>query len=160
MDITGGKLPSVEEIESVWDLPEKPTEPVGGGEDQQIADFEEAKAKHKADFDFYTKKKKILTWCATEFLSMAVGVETWGNTQKCTKLLTDLAMAQEDISGKEKVLAPVTSEAFGQVMHTNCRKKWMAVWNYRKVHSPKAKVHKYSKDHQQRGARGVTVYQA
>lgn len=144
MDITGGHLPTVEEIETVWDLPERPIPPVRG----PIADLEEAQAQYKADLEVFKSKEKILTWYATDYLSMAVGVESWGNPQKCTSLMTDLAMVQEDVSGKEKVLVPVTSEAFGQVMYKNCRRKWIAVWNYRKTHGPKAKIPKYSKEDQ------------
>ena len=138
-------MPTVEEIETVWDLPEGPTPPLRGG---PIADFEEAMLNYKADLELYKKKEKLLAWYATDYLSMAVGVETWGNTQKCTKLLTDKALLQEDPSGKEKVLVPVTSEAFAQLMYKNCREKWMAVWQYRKVHGRKAKVPKYSKTDQ------------
>ena len=143
MDKTHGKLPTVEDIETIWELPEKPTEPVPGNNE---ADFEAAMANYKVDFEFFNKKMKLLTWCATDYLSMAVGVETWGLTQKCTKLLTDKVKLEDDNSGKEKVLVTVTSEAFGQVMFKNCRKKWLAVWKYKKAHGAKAKVPKYDKD--------------
>ena len=41
---------------------------------------------------------------------------------------------------------PATSEAFGQVMHKNCHKKWMAVWKHKKEHGAKAKLPKCDKD--------------
>ena len=85
-------------------------------------------------------------WYATEYLAMAVGVETWGPVQKCTKLLTDKVMLEDDNSGKAKVLVPVTSEAFGQVMFKNCRTKWIAVWTYKKAQGSSATVPKYVKD--------------
>ena len=145
MDITNGELPTVEEIETVWDLPQKPTEPVRGDEDEETPEFTEAMAKYTEDLAFYAKKEKLLTWYCTEYLTYAVGVETWNNTNKCTKLITDVEKVQQDISGKKKVLIPVTSEAFGQVMFKNCREKWIALWKYRKEHGPKAKPPKYSK---------------
>ena len=132
----------MEDIENVWDLPERPIQPVPG----ETADFDQAMAKCKADLEVHEKKEQLLTWCATDCLSMAVGVDTWGNTQKCSNLMTDLAMVQEDVSGKKKVLAPVTSKAFGQVMCKNCRKKWIAVWEHRKLHGPKATWPKCSKE--------------
>ena len=110
----------MEEIESVWDLPERPTEPVCGSDD---ADFEEAMANYKVNLEFFKKKEKILAWCASEFLSMAVGVETWGNTQKCTKLITDKVKLQEDNSGKAKVLAPATS-----AKRESIRRKWESIF--------------------------------
>ena len=133
------------DIESVWDIPEKPTEPVRGNDD---ADFEAAMAIYKTDKANYDNKTKMLSWYASEYLPMAVGVDTWGPTQKCNKLMTDKVMLQEDNSGKPKVLVPVTSEAFGQVMFKNCRKKWIAVWKYKRAHGVKAKLPKYDKEDQ------------
>ena len=62
-------------------------------------------ANYKKDLEYFEKKGKMLAWCASEFLSMAVGVETWGHTHKCNKLLTDKVKLQQDNSGKAKVLA-------------------------------------------------------
>lgn len=134
-------MPTVEEIETVWDLPDRPTEPVPGGNGP---DYEEALANYQRDLAWYMKKEQLLTWYASEYISMTVG-ETWGNTQKCTKLMTDKVMLQDDPSGKEKVLVSVTSEAFGQLIYKNCRTKWIAVWKYKKQHGAKAPLPKYSK---------------
>ena len=133
----------MEDIETIWDIPDKPTEPVQGGDD---ANYAEAMTDYTNDLAIYKEKLALLQWYATDFLPMAAGVETWGPVQKCTKLLTDKVMLEDDNSGKAKVLVPVTSEAFGQVMFKNCREKWIAVWKYKKAHGSSATVPKYSKD--------------
>ena len=133
----------MEDIETVWDIPEKPTEPVRGDDE---AEFEAAVAQYKADLAYLKKKEKLLAWHASECVSMAVGVESWGHTQKCNKLITDKEVLQEDTSGKPKVLVTVTGEAFGQVMFKNCRTKWIAVWEYKKINGKKATPPKYDKD--------------
>ena len=143
LDKTGGKLATVEDIETIWDIPDKPTEPVQGGDD---ANYAEAMTDYTNDLAVYKKKVGLLQWYATDFLPMSAGVETWGPVQKCTKLLTDKVMLEDNNSGKAKVLVPVTSEAFGQVMFKNCRKKCLAIWNWRKTHGAKKAVPKCAKD--------------
>ena len=60
--------------------------------------------------------------------------------------LTYKEVLQGDASGKPKVLVPVTGEVFGKVMFKNCRRKWIAVWKYKRVHGKKATPPKYNKD--------------
>ena len=66
----------------------------------------QAMVKCTAELEVYKKKERLLTWCATECVSMAVGVDAWGPTVKCTNLMTDKALVQGDISGKRRSLCP------------------------------------------------------
>lgn len=123
-----GTLPTTDEIENVWDLPEV---------------NETSSAEDKAE---YGKKVDILTWYLDVFLPKAVGLEFWGDIIRPYKLMTDTELVEGDLSGKKKVLVTVTSEAFGLLVYHNCRDKWIADYNYKKEHGKKSTVPKYNKD--------------
>ena len=121
-------MPTVEEIEKVWDLPDAP------------ATEEEGEEKTK-----YVRAISVLTWYLDRFMPMAVGLEFWGPNIRPFHLLTDFLDIEGDVSGKKKVLVSVTSEAFGILMYANCRDKWVADFELR-ASNKKAKIPKYNKD--------------
>ena len=123
-----GDLPSTEEIEDIWNLPEV-----------NEASSEEEKAE-------YEKKVSLLTWYLDVFMPKAVGLEFWGELIRPYRLMTDTEVVEGDPSGKKKVLVTVTSEAFGLLVYHNCRDKWVADYKYKKEHGKKAQVPKYNKD--------------
>lgn len=104
------ELPTVEEIEKVWDLP------------QSIDD--EASEEEKAEC---ARKVQILTWYLDDYLEKCVGLEYWGPSLRCFNLLTD-KKTLDNISylGENMVLVTITSEAYAQVLYKNCRDKWLA----------------------------------
>ena len=123
-----GDLPSTEEIEDVWNLPEV---------------TEASSDKEKKD---YEKKVTILTWYLDSFLPKAVGLEFWGDLIRPYRLMTDTELVEGDVSGKKKVLVTVTSEAFGLLVYHNCQDKWVADYKCKKKHDKKAVVPKFKKE--------------
>lgn len=133
-----GDLPTLAELESVWEL-----NPPG---DQPAADAPaEAKAQYAAKQTEFENKKELLTWYLDSYLPFAVGLEFWGPNIRPFKLMTDQKPVSGDPSGKKKVLVTITSEAFGLVIYANCRDKWVADFTL-KAGNKRAKIPKYDKD--------------
>ena len=145
LDATGGKLPTVEQIENVWHLPNEPQDVfLDDFEDQEA--YKAAKDEYNVELTKYEEAHKLFAWYVCDWLPMAVGIDFWGPSIKSKYLMVDKFKVPMDNSGKSKVYVTVTSEAFGQLMFKNCRAKWLAIWNWRKTHGAKKKVPAYSKD--------------
>lgn len=150
-------LPTIEELEQVHQIPEKPgpapnkpEEPRPGTDvdtddlegwqpsEEETAEFEIAVAKYtedKAEWDqekaSYDRKVSIQKWYLDSYLPTVVGVEWWGLQIRPYKLMTDTT----EVKGQgEKVLVTVASEAFGLVLYENCRDRWLAAYKYNKEH--------------------------
>lgn len=138
-------LPTLEEIENVWNIPQPP-EPLQEGatiteEDQAARD--DAHKKHK-------RAVKVLVWWVDRFLQYAVGLDFWGPNIRPFHLMTDKMVVEGDPSGKEKVLVTTTSEAFAHLTYVNCRDKWIVEFKWRKANPVKKgkslKMPKYKED--------------
>lgn len=144
-------MPTIEEIESVWDVPEDPDPP---GEQPLMDDYlakEELKhqynddmnawkaevAQFKVDQANYERKVEVLLWFVDKFLPLVVGLECWRADLRRDYLLTDKIIFPGDKSKKEKVLVTSSSEAFGVLVHKNCRTKWLNVHAWKKKHGDK-----------------------
>lgn len=137
-------MPTVEEIENVWNLPE-PTKAPEGGEESK----EDKKARlNSPEQKKYDRAVKILVWWMDSFMPYAVGLECWGPNIRPFHKMTDKQFIEGDVSGKEKVLVTTTSEAFAYLLYANCRDKWMADYAYLKTHkkNKKATVPRYKKN--------------
>lgn len=133
-------MPTIEQIENVWIIPECP-EP----EDPDCETKSEEKArKNSPEYKKYVFAIDLLTWWMDVFMPMAVGLEFWGPNIKPFHLMTDKVMVHGDVSGVEKVLVTITSEAYAFQTYANCRDKWMADYKYLKENKKK-KIPAYSK---------------
>ena len=131
-------LPTLEEIEKVWEL--NPP-----GEAPSDSATPEEKAKHVEDAAKHEKELELLTWYLDSFLPNAVGLEFWGPNVRPFRLMTDKFDVPGDPSGKKKVLVTITSEAFALVIFANCRDKWVADFKL-KAGNKRAKIPKFNKD--------------
>ena len=131
-------LPTLEEIEKVWEL--NPP-----GEAPSDSATPEEKAKHVKDAAKHEKELELLTWYLDSFLPNAVGLEFWGPNVRPFRLMTDKFDVPGDPSGKKKVLVTITSEAFALVIFANCRDKWVADFKL-KAGNKRAKIPKFNKD--------------
>jgi hypothetical protein len=137
-----GNLPTVEEIENVWDIPEEPEI------DEDEDDPEEAlkELQNTPEYRKYVLAIKVLLWWVDAFLPMAVGLEYWGPNNHPFHLMTDKTLVDGDNSGKEKCQVTVTSEAFAHLLFANSHDKWMADFAYFKNNPKAKKVPIYKKD--------------
>lgn len=135
-----GKLPTLEEIENVWNLPEAP-DPL---QDDATHSSQEIREYKKAE-QVYKRAVDVLVWWIDSFMEKAAGLEFWGPTVRPFRLMTDKILVDGDPSGKEKVLVTVTSEAFAHLMFKNHRDKWVADYELKK-NNRKAKIPKYVKE--------------
>ena len=139
MDDHDGNLPTVEEIEKVWEnkycAPEDPdaTEGEEEEEDKQSPEYKKSLA-----------ATELITWWMDVFMPLAVGLEFWGPNIRPFSLMTDTKYIDGDVSGEEKVLVTTTSEAYAYQTYANCRDKWIADWNFLKK-NPKKSIPKYNK---------------
>ena len=140
----GKELPTFEEIENVWDIPEDP-EPAG--EQPMVDDYPD---KHKYDAAMnswkndcdqfkvdqaeYDRKVEILTWFLDKFMPLVVGLEYWNQDLRKKHLLTDKVFLPGDKSKEEKTLVTSSSEAFAVLTFRNCRSKWLNVHAWKKQH--------------------------
>ena len=113
-------MPTVEEVENAWEIPQGPKIPENETEEQMDA------RKTSPEQRLYDRKLAILVWWLDDFLPHAVGLEFWGPDIRCFHKLVDKALIEGDPSGKPKVYVTVTSEAFAHVLYANCRDNWMA----------------------------------
>jgi hypothetical protein len=143
----GFTLPTMDEIEKVWDIPNNPDDDGDEENDEEESETEEEKAALKdAASKKYHRSAKVLTWWMDSFIPMAVGLEFWGPNIRPFKYMTDKTVVEGDPAGEEKVLVTITSEAFAYVLYKNGRDKWMADYAYLK-NNPRAKMTpKYKKD--------------
>lgn len=132
-------LPTLAEIEAVWDLPPAPEIP----EDE--TDEAKQERENSQEQKKYDRAVKILVWWMDSFMPYAVGLEFWGPNIRPFHLMTDKQFIDGDVSGKEKVLVTITSEAYAYQTYANCRDKWIADYAYLKEHGKKAKIPTYSK---------------
>ena len=145
----GKELPSIEEIEQRWDIPDEPEEP----EQPNVDDYllgDDAPGKDKYDEDMnvygqdmevynaayaaYERKVWVLTWFLDKYLPLAVGPEYWGTNQRLNNLLTDKIILPGDKSKKKKCLVTSSSEAFSVMLYKNCRIKWINVCEWKRIH--------------------------
>ena len=134
-------MPTLDEIENVWAIPEVPEEP---GEDE--TDSEEAKVARDEAKLAQDRAVKVLVWWVDQFLPYAVGLEFWGPTIHPFRLMTDLEYVSGDPSGNMKVLVTITSEAFAHLIFANCRDKWQADYDYFKANKNAKRVPAYNKE--------------
>ena len=129
LDTTGGKLPTVEQIENIWNLPLEP-------EDVFLDDFEDqeackaAKDEYNVELTKCEEAHKLFAWYVCDWMPMAVGIDFWGPSIKSKYLMVDKFKVPMDNSGKDGVCVTMTSKAFGQLMHKNCCEKWQACHNW------------------------------
>jgi hypothetical protein len=135
-------LPTVTKIENVWNIPEPPQ----GPEDPDTETKQEKQDRENSPaYKKYPEAVELLTWWMDSFMPMAVGLEFWGPNIRPFHLMTDKQLIEGDISGKEKVLVTITSEAYAYQTYANCRDKWIADYEYLKKHGKKAKIPTYFK---------------
>ena len=132
-------MPTVEDLEKVWELPDYP------GDNPEEGASAEDQALHAALLDEFEKKKVLLTWYADNYLEKAAGLEFWGQSIRPFSYLTDKAEVPGDPTKVKKVLVTVTSEAFGRLVYANSRNKWLLDMKYKKLNG-KTKVPKYNKN--------------
>jgi hypothetical protein len=118
----------VDELLNVWDV----------ADEQTPADREDATAGAA-----YSHKINVLTWYIDHYLPNVAGIEYFRLHIRPFKFMTDLGAIVE---GKNKVFVTITSEAFGLLVFENCRNKWLADLEYKKIHGARANVPKYVKD--------------
>jgi hypothetical protein len=137
-------LPTLEEIENAWNLPEPPQEPEEGENESEEAKQARLSSPEQKKYD---RAIKVLVWWMDSFMPYAVGLECWGPNIRPFHKMTDTQFIEGDVSGKEKVLVTTTSEAFAYVLFKNCRDKWMADYAYLRKHkkNKKATVPRYKK---------------
>lgn len=138
-------MPTVKEIEEVWDIPPSPKIPANETPEQAEA------RKNTPEQQKYDRKVAVLLWWLDEFLPHAVGLEFWGPDVRCFHLITDKAIIDGDPSGVPKVYVTVTSEAFAHVLFANCRDNWTAQAKFAKNNkgtkkSRKVKAPQYKHD--------------
>jgi hypothetical protein len=79
-------------------------------------------------------------------MPLAVCLEFYGPNICPFCMMTDKALIEGDVSGKEKVLVTTTSEACAHLVYANCRDKWIADWKFlKKAGNKKAKIPTYKK---------------
>lgn len=137
-----GNLPTVEQIENVWNLPDAPPVPDTDSETKE----EKTARESSPEFKEYAEAVELLTWWMDHFMPMAVGLEFWGPNIRCFCLMTEKAIVDGDVSGKEKVLVTATSEAFAYLLYANCRDKWIVDYKYLMKNGRQAKIPQYKKD--------------
>lgn len=141
MDENGADdLPTFEEIENVWNIPEPPA---ALEEDTTIT--EDVHKEREIAQKKHDRAVKVLVWWVDRFLQYAVGLDFWGPNIRPFYLMTDKMVVDGDPSGKEKVLVTTTSEAFAHLTYTNCRDKWVVEYKWRKENPKKKQIPKYKK---------------
>lgn len=138
-------MPTVEEIEKVWDITPPVEVPDSDDETEDARKQRENSAQQKK----HERSLEVLTWWLDSFMPHAVGLDFWGPDIRCFYFMTDLTLIPGDPSGKQKVYVTVTSEAFAHLLFANCRDKWQATHEYVKAHqkgSKKVRVPAYDKD--------------
>ena len=131
-DTLKGELPTIDEIETVWDLPEPPL-------DKVTDDIEENDHRLTEDYhEMYDRKVAVFSWYVEEYLPMAAGVQWFGPTIRPYFLPSDLI---DMPSGEKKVCVTITSEAYGLLVYENCRDKWLEIFKWRDL-QPKSKKNK------------------
>jgi len=95
-------LPTVEEMEAVWDF-----------DPEDMCDSANQ------------EKQVLLLWYLDDWLPEVVGHDFWDQTNRTTRRVTDKIHLPGDKSGNKKVLVPITGEAFGLLMFANCRERWI-----------------------------------
>ena len=123
------ELPTLKEMEEIWDIGEAPDEDTAPDED---------KAK-------FIRKVDLLCWYLDQYLPNVVGLDFWGPTIRPFHLMTDKVNIENDNSGKKKVLVTVTSEAFGLLIWANCRDKWIHCCEFKKANRKGVKPPKFNK---------------
>ncbi len=132
-------MPTVKEMEQVWDLPPAPEIPE---DETKEAKLERQNSPEQKKYD---RAVKILVWWMDSFMPYAVGLEFWGPNIRPFHLMTDKQFIEGDVSGVEKVLVTTTSEAFAYVLFKNCLTKWIADYQLKKKNK-KATIPTYKKD--------------
>ena len=122
-------MPSIEEVEQIWDIPSIP---------QGTPETPELK-KH------CQRKEELLIWCLDHFLVPVAGPDFWGPDIRYNNTLVAKGHLKNDNSGVQKVYVSTTSEAFGQLVFKNCRDKWICDFKFMEE-NPNAKIPRYHKD--------------
>lgn len=136
-------MPSVEEIESVWDVPEAPVEPT----QPIVEDCDDAKhyRQLKAQYDLdktaydeearnYARKLEVLLWWTDKYCPGVVQLAFWGTDHRPYYLMTDLKLVPGDPSREPKMLVTSTSEAFAMTLFKNCRNRWINNYEWKATH--------------------------
>ena len=125
-----GELPTIEELENVWDIPEEPLDP-----NEENEGFLPEDVRFTPEYAAeYNRKVYLLTWYLDVWLPMVNGVQWWGPMIRPYKLMTDLT----DVRGEQKVIVTITSEAFGLLIYENCHEKWIEIFKWHNE-QPKAR---------------------
>ena len=128
-------MPSVEDLLGAWqcgDEVDEPEVPPKGAKKEEKKKYEE----DKKAYDLYCYRKELKAWYVDCYLAAAAGVEFWGPTVRPYKLPTD---TYEDNNGDQKVFVTKASEAFGLLQFENSRKRWLAVFVWKKANPGKGK---------------------
>lgn len=115
-------LPTVDEMKDAWNL----------GQEPAITAHDDEKAE-------YERKKKILTFYCTGFMTASAGCEYWSFDQRPYWLVTDMM----DVNGMKKVRVTTTSEAFGLVCYENYLPKWEKGFPYLKANPTEKSIPQY-----------------
>lgn len=134
-----GRIPTIEEIDTVYDLPED------------------------KESDEYKEKVKILTWYCDVYLEAAAGKEFYGSGKRFYERATASTWLVDDFGSKKRKVkvVPVQSEALGRVMYHNCHEKWLHICPMKAKHGkdwPIPKKTKENKDDPQIKKYHTTLY--
>jgi len=88
------------------------------------------------------EQKEIFLWYFDRYLEVAAGKLFFGSDVKYYALPTDKRL----ILGVEKPHVTVTSESFGFLMYESCVKKWIKIFDYKKLHGKDAMIPKAKDD--------------
>ena len=97
-------MPTIEELENVWDIPTEPLDP--NEENEGVLPEDVCFMPEHADEYNCKRKVYLLTWYLDVWLPMVNGVQWWGPMIRPYKLMTDLT----DVRGEQKVIVTITSE--------------------------------------------------
>lgn len=78
------------------------------------------------------EERTLLIWYLDRWLPEVVGHEAWDYSHRTTHVITDLDKVEGDASGAKKVLVPITGEAFGLLVFSNCRTRWIATFEHKR----------------------------
>lgn len=134
--LMGQTLPTVEALMKVYDLdPEQPEEP---DQPEEVAGDEEW-VQYRADMKEYegalgqcNAHCTLLTWYVDSWLPVVANFSSDLFGPMVRPYHYPSSKVQLPGMDKEKVLVPQAGEAFGLLMHENCRDRWMANFKWKK----------------------------
>lgn len=126
-----GTLPTLEEIESIWDIPDVPSSTNNG----------EGTTTMCPEWTEYNRKTEMLTWWIDCMVAMAAGNDDFGNNVRFFKMAVDKRQLPDNT---RRQCVTVPTEAMAYLIYDNCRTKWLTIMEYRK-NNKKRKLPKFNK---------------